>query len=394
VLRFYYPDCIDTRFGGYIAQLDERDGHVYDAASKHLVATARAVHNFSVGTLVDGPVWCRQSATHGLQFLSTVQYDPDAGGYDWVLEGRETVDATRYGYGHAFALLASASALKAGIPRARQELVRAARVLEEQFFEPDHGLYADRATREWDMASYRGQNANMHACEAHIAAYEATADRDHLDRAYGVADALCRRLATDDGLLWEHYDDDWDPDFEYNRDQPRHQFRPWGYQPGHHAEWAKLLCLLDRHRDEAWLLERAVELFDAAVDLGWDDDHGGFYYTVDETGEPVVADKYSWATTEAIGAAALLGARLSRAGDDGRTARYLEWYDRLWAHAEAHYVNPREGCWYERLTRDHVRDGANHGVEVEPGYHPVTNCYLASEALADARVADPSEADG
>ncbi len=66
VLTFYYPDCIDTRYGGYIAQLDERDGFVYDGQTKHLVATARAVHNFSVGALIDGPVWCGTEAEHGL----------------------------------------------------------------------------------------------------------------------------------------------------------------------------------------------------------------------------------------------------------------------------------------------------------------------------------------
>ena len=41
LLNFYYPDCIDHRFGGYVSQLSDTDGHVYDAKAKHLVAHCR-----------------------------------------------------------------------------------------------------------------------------------------------------------------------------------------------------------------------------------------------------------------------------------------------------------------------------------------------------------------
>ena len=65
--------------------------------------------------------------------------------------------------------------------------------------------------------------------------------------------------------------------------------------------------------------------------MGWDDENGGFYYTVEEDGTPVVADKYGWAITEGIGAAARLGRF------DGA---YLTWYDRLWEYARENFVNP------------------------------------------------------
>ncbi|MXV61145.1 AGE family epimerase/isomerase [Natronorubrum sp. JWXQ-INN-674] len=379
VLNFYYPACIDTSVGGYVAQLDERDGHVYDARTKHLVATARGVHNFSLGVIADGPHWCAYAAEHGLRFLSTVHWDDEREGYDWLLEGRTTTDWTRYCYGHAFVLLAAARALQAGISGARDELDRAFRVLEERFWEPGSGLYADQATADWELSSYRGQNANMHACEALIATYEATGERRYLERAYTVADRFTRGVTSaTDGLLWEHYTESWEPELSYNKDSPRHQFRPPGYQPGHHAEWAKLLALLADHRSEQWLLERAYDLFDAAVDLGWDDEYGGCYYTVKGDGEPIVPDKYGWVHTEGIGASALLG----RTDPD-----YLEWYDRLWTYAHEHLINPRYGNWYARLARDHERDGPNHGPAVEPGYHPLTNCWLAIRALEDTPVA-------
>ena len=372
VLTFYYPDVLDTHYGGYVAQLDERDGHVYDTSSKHLVATARAVHNFAVGIRMNAPVWCRAAAEYGLSFLRNGHWDPVREGYDWILEGRKTVDATRYCYGHAFVLLAGARAHQADIDGGRDTMERAYEVIDERFWEPSHGLCADEASPEWDRSPYRGLNATMHTCEAFIAAYEATHRRRFLERAWSIADAVTRELADDAGRIWEHYTSDWRPDRAYNRDRPAHRFRPWGYQPGHHVEWAKLLCLLHSIDPAEWAVRRAKELFDEAVEIGWDEEYGGFFYTVDGDGDPVVADKYGWAHAEGIGAAALL----SRHDES-----YLDWYDRLWEYADTHFVNPRHGNWYERLTREHERDGPNRGVGVEPGYHPLTNAWIAKQVF-------------
>ncbi|MFC7020793.1 MULTISPECIES: AGE family epimerase/isomerase [Haloarcula] len=376
VLSFYYPSCVDIHYGGYTAQLDERDGHRYDGRTKHLVATARAVHNFSVGAMLDGPVWCRAAAEHGLTFLESGHWDETHEGYDWLLEGRETVDSTRHCYGHGFVMLAGARAHQAGIEGGQETLERAYDVVDERFWEPGHGLCADEASGDWsDLSPYRGLNANMHTCEALLAAYEATGEDRYLDRARTIASTVTRDLAEDDtGRLWEHFTEDWDPDMAYNRDDPAHQFRPWGYQPGHHAEWAKLLLVLHEHDPANWQVRRATELFDVAVETGWDDEHGGFYYTVDGDGDPVVDDKYSWELTEAIGAAALLAQH-----DDA----YLEWYDRIWEHSMAHFVNPRHGNWYGRLTRAHERDDPNRGVAVEPGYHPLNNAWVAMGAFGE-----------
>ncbi|WP_331232839.1 AGE family epimerase/isomerase [Natronorarus salvus] len=383
VLNFYYPDCIDARYGGYIAQIDERDGGVYDGRTKHLVATARGVNNFSLGVLADGPDWCRYAAEHGLRFLSVAHWDDECEGYDWLLDGRDATDRTRYCYGHAFALLAGARAHRAGIPGGREELDRAFSVLEDRFFEPEYGLYADRASPDWtELSPYRGANANMHTLEALLAAGEATGEARFLDRAYTVADRFTRDLASEsDGLLWEHYTESWEPDFAYNEDEPHHQFRPPGYQPGHHAEWAKLLLVLAEHREEQWFVLRARELFDAAIDLGWDERCGGLSYTVEASGEPIVAAKYGWVHAEAIGASALLADH-----DDSD----LRWYDRLWAYAREHLIDPGTGNWYEKCTREGAYDGPNRGPAVEPGYHPATNCWLAMGVLdEDPAAFDP-----
>ncbi|WP_436922913.1 AGE family epimerase/isomerase [Halosimplex amylolyticum] len=369
LLNFYYPDCIDHRFGGYISQLSDRDGHVYDGESKLVVSTARLVFNFATGKRLGGPDWCHSAAQHGVDFLLDV-HRRDDGGYPWLLSGREVEDSERTAYGHAFVLFALSTAAEAEIPRAGEHVRETFETIDEHFWEPEHGLCKGKLDADWEETeTYRGQNANMHMCEAFIAAHEATGDEESLDRAYAIAERLALELADDgDGLLWEHYTADWEHDWEYNRDQPTHLFRPWGYQPGHLLEWAKLLCHLDEHVDADWLLPRAERFFDAAVERGWDE-RGGFVYNFDREGDPIAAEKYYWPLAEGFAAAARLAAAT---GDD----EYWTWYDRIWDYAMDNVVNPKYGNWYFRLTPDNEIDdeALDASPEVKTGYHPLAAC--------------------
>jgi mannose/cellobiose epimerase-like protein (N-acyl-D-glucosamine 2-epimerase family) len=224
----------------------------------------------------------------------------------------------------------------------------------------------------------------MHACEAFLAAYEATDEARYFDRARHIAEAITVDLAAEtDGLLWEHYTADWEQDFAYNADEPRHQFRPPGYQPGHHVEWAKLLALLDRYGDgeseESGEVEapttttdwyaRARELFDAAVDHGWSEN--GFVYTHAADGSPIVADRYGWALAEAIGASAALAERAAARGDADEVDRLRDWHRRFLVRTDL-FRGPA-GVWYEkRLPADAEGDRvAQDPPGVEPDYHPV-----------------------
>jgi mannose/cellobiose epimerase-like protein (N-acyl-D-glucosamine 2-epimerase family) len=374
LLEFYYPEAIDER-GGYIAQFDEETGEIYDRDAKHLVATCRYVVNFCLGAShVDEEPWL-DAAAHGVRFLREGHYDRETGGYDWLLEGTQSVERQRVCYGHAFVLLAYARAVEAGIDDAEPYLDETYDLLMEEFWEPEYGLCKSEYDAAFETASeYRGQNANMHTCEAMLAAYEATEDGRYLERAREIAHALTVELAAEhDGLLWEHYTDDWTHDLEYNRDKPDDLFRPWGYQPGHHIEWAKLLAVLDRYADTEWALDRAEEMFDIAVEGGWDDEHGGFVYNFDFEEEPIVDDKYGWPVAEGIGAAAALYERT------GETS-YLEWYGDLWEYGQEELMAPG-GNFYTKLTVDNEPYETDDGPETEPGYHPIGACFEGLRSL-------------
>jgi len=374
--QFYYPACVDTRHGGFVAQIRDLDGSVYDSRAKHLVSQARFTHNFALGALLGGPDYCLPVAEHGVSFLLDVLRDDD-GGYPWVLDGRTVTDDRRATYGHAFVLLALSTAARAGVDRAEAHVERTADLLEERFWEPDHGAYRSDLDAEWtELEPYRGQNANMHLCEAMLGAYEATGETRYLDRAETLADTVCRRLADrGDGLVWEHYTADWAHDWGYNEERPDDLFRPWGYQVGHLLEWAKLLALVRRHGGEPWMDERATHFFEVAVRDGWDDEYGGFHYSLGRDHEPVVTDKYFWELAEGLSAAAVLG-------DATGEASYWTWYDRIWEYTWETFVNERYGNWYAIVTREGaLHEDRDPTPKVKSGYHRINGVFEVLNTL-------------
>jgi len=389
-MAFYHPRAIDPA-GGFFHYFRD-DGSVYDASHRHLVSSTRFVHGYAMAAVefdddaVAGEY--RAAVEHGLRYLRDAHREAD-GGYAWTLRDGVPEDRTRHAYGMAFVLLACASARKAGIDTGAW-MDEVWDVLETHVWDAGAGLYRDEAAPGWRFSAYRGQNANMHLCEALIAAFEASGDARYLDRALLLADHMTRRQAAlAGGLVWEHYDADWNVDWDYHRDDPKHLFRPWGFQPGHQVEWAKLLLTLRTHlsaRGAApdWLLPTARTLFDRALAYGWDDAHGGIVYGFafeslrESAGGGDVAvegpayvcdgDKYFWVQAEAIAASM----RLFLATGD---AQYRSWYDRLWEYAWRHFVDHRFGAWYRILGRRNAKYSDGKSPAGKTDYHTMGACH-------------------
>jgi mannose/cellobiose epimerase-like protein (N-acyl-D-glucosamine 2-epimerase family) len=386
-MRFYHPRCIDPSGGFYHFFRD--DGTVYDHTTRHLVSSTRFVFNYAMAYRRFGNPEYLAAVRHGVDFLRNAHRDAGTGGYAWQLawDGRrkEVLDGDNHCYGLAFVVLAYAHALQAGLLDARDYIAETFELMEAHFWLPGHGLYADQASADWaTLDTYRGQNANMHACEAMLAAYEATQDVRYLHRAEVLARNITQRQAgLAGGFVWEHYRADWSVDWDYNRDDKTNIFRPWGYQPGHLTEWAKLLLLLERHRaalagDADWLAPRAVQLFDVALLRAWDADNGGICYGFAPDGTICDGDKYFWVQAESFAAAALLAVRT------GNPA-YWDWYDRIWTYSWQHFVDHEHGAWYRILSQDNRKLSDEKSPAGKTDYHTMGACYDVLRALELAR---------
>jgi len=371
-MAFYHPRAIDPA-GGFFHYFKD-DGTVYDRSHRHLVSSTRFVFNYALAAIEFEDADYLEAARHGLRYLREAHRNPATGGYVWTLRDGQPEDRTNHAYGVAFVLLACASALRAGLVEAELWMDETWALLEKHYWDAEAGLYRDEADANWQFSPYRGQNANMHMCEAMLAAYQASNDVRYLDRALLLADHMTRRQAAKaGGLVWEHYDAQWNVDWDYNRDNPRHLFRPWGFQPGHQTEWAKLLVILESHlaergREERWLLPTARHLFDTALMRAWDPKHGGIHYGFAPDGSICDPDKYFWVQAESLAAAALLHARTGE-------AVYDQWYERLWAYAWEHFVDHEHGAWYRILTHDNRKYDDEKSPAGKVDYHTMGACH-------------------
>mgnify|MGYP000455709392 CR=1 FL=1 len=368
-MAFYHPPCIDRERGGFFHFFRD-DGSIYDADTRHLVSSTRFIFNYAMAARRFGGAEYLEAARHGVAFLRLAHRNPTTGGYAWLLGRDQILDGTNHCYGLAFVILAYAKALEAGIAEAADHLEEAWQLMERHFWSEADGLYRDEINADWQMVSpYRGQNANMHSCEAMLAAFEATGQPKYLDR----AERLARRVSIDlaaqaGGRIWEHYDPSWQVDWDYNKDDPKHLFRPWGFQPGHQTEWTKLLLILERHRPAEWQLPTARRLFDTALERAWDHEHGGICYGIAPDGSICDGDKYFWVQAESFAAAALLAAR---SGDE----RYWDWYDRIWDYSWTNMIDHEYGAWYRILDRQNQKYDDKKSPAGKTDYHTMGACY-------------------
>ena len=376
-MNFYHPRCIDASGGFYHYFKD--DGTVYNAHHRHLVSSTRFVFNYAMAyRQFQTPDYLTQ-VKHGVTFLRDIHRDPMTGGYAWQLEWRDgrkqVTDADNHCYGLAFVVLAYAHALMAGVPEARAYLDEAVTLMNDKFWDAKHGLYADQASPDWlQVDEYRGQNANMHACEALLAAFQATGTLSYLHRAETLARHITQRQAgLAQGFIWEHYDTNWQIDWNYNVHDKANLFRPWGYQPGHFTEWAKLLVLLEAQRahlaeDSSWMIPTAEHLFTTALRYAWDEQYGGICYGFAPDLTICDGDKYFWVQAESLAAAALLAQRTGR-------QEYRDWYVSIWNYSWQHLIDHRYGAWYRILSRDNKKYSDEKSPAGKTDYHTMGACY-------------------
>ena len=343
-LEFYDPIVFAPEGGFYGCFLNT--GESFDPDARSLVGSARYVLNYATAYRLYGNPKHLNWAKWGLDFLANVHKQPN-GHYAWLLDGPAITDPRVMAYGHAFVLLAAASCLRAGINSASATLYEVFDFLEIYFWDETAGAYLDERDKTLKILSpYRGQNANMHMCEALLEAWKATGDIKFLDRAEKLANLFAFDLAAQsDGKIWEHYDTNWQVDMEYNINFPNDRYKPWGFQPGHQTEWSKLLMILNGARPNEKWVAKAKSLYDQAMSMGWDTDNGGIVYGVGPDGTVCASEKYFWVQAESFAAA-------WRLYDATGEETYLQDYKRIWQWSWDHMIDHKHGAWFRVRNRD------------------------------------------
>lgn len=376
ILAFYSPRLIDSSGGFFHNYLD--DGSLFNPGFRQLVSSTRLIVNYARAAVVLNQPEYKTVALHGLKYLEQVHYQGDSQRYAWTLQDHQPLDMTQQAYGYAFVLLAYSAVQRADIAERRDKIAETYDLLEQRFWLAEYGLYADEISSAGVLSPYRGQNANMHLCEAMLAAYQATKEPRYLARAKLLAHNITvRQAALTGGQVWEHYTANFQPDWNYNKDDPKNLYRPWGFQPGHQTEWAKLLLQLNRLDADPALVSNARSLFDIAFKTAWDSEFGGLIYGYDAQGNWCDDDKYFWVQAESFAAAALLYQTTG-------AAQYLSAYQQLWQYSWQHLVDHQYGAWYRLLNRQNQRysnEKSSAGAKCD--YHTLCACFDVLAAMPE-----------
>jgi len=122
--------------------------------------------------------------------------------------------------------------------------------------------------------------------------------------------------------------------------------------PGHSIEISWFLLHLNKYLDDEELKEMALEGLLGALDLGYDQVHGGITYMLDILNMPMMdttvtaEHKLWWPMSEALYATVL-------AFEESQETIFYDWCVTLWSCIEEHFIDKKHGGdWFGYLRRD------------------------------------------
>ena len=296
----------------------------------------------------------RSYVEHGVNGLLDLFEDKVHGGFFNAVESSgNPANGEKLAYDHVFVMLAAATALKVGVPRADELFAKIDRIIDEKFWDSNFQMMHNNWSQDFSTLDiYHGINSNMHAVEALVAAYEVTLDEKYRERAF----AICKRAVDQfakghEWLLPEHFDERWNVEAEYNKDHPADRFKPYGVTIGHLFEWSRLALQLKfiarEGEDLEWIDEGAAALYDVAKRFGWGaDGSDGFIYTMDWHKQPVVTARMHWVAAEAVMTAFTLW-------HFTHESRYMDDYNAWWSYIDLHVLDKKSGSWKHELDSHH-----------------------------------------
>jgi len=292
LLDFAQGSVIDSGGFGYLDSL----GKVDPTMPLESYVQARMIQVFGVGHKL-GLASSEKLIEHGLSSLTGFFQDKENGGFYKSTDSKGMpLNQRKNAYDHMFVLLAASTAMDLGMKGADQLFSHVDSIIDQYFWDPQFRMMSNEWNQDFsEQDSYRGINANMHAVEALLAAFDVTGKAIFRDRAFEISKRAINQFARDyEWMLPEHFDSQWNVLQEFNSENKADQFRPYGVTIGHLFEWSRLILQVEKvmpetETDQSWMLDSAKSLYEIARKFGWAADGSpGFVYTIDWQKKPVV----------------------------------------------------------------------------------------------------------
>jgi len=341
-VNFWLKNGMDEKHGGVYTCLD-RTGKIY-STDKSVWMQGRCGWMFAYLCANYGvkEEWLAASKSC-LDFMEKYCINHEAGGrmYFTVTEDGQPLRQRRYYYSEAF--YASANAEYYGVTGDKECLERARRAY-NLYWDLAHG--AEDPVGMGPKSTRKGRSFGLPMIILNVIGILLRVDPEHKEeyeqRAQQCVDEIFQyHVKPEMKCLLETVDVDGTPRLHYTDGRT--------INPGHDIEGVWFILEHAKRTGQTDLVPKAAQIFDWAMEAGWDKEYGGLLYFVDCLGLPPEAYEHDmklwWPHNEILIASMML---YRDTGDE----QYLDWFYTTAQYAEEHFCDPEYGEWYGYLRRD------------------------------------------
>ena len=386
LLPFWTSRMKDEVNGGFLTHFD-KNGLDTGEDEKSLIAQTRCIYTiasahragYGAGKLAD-------LARHGVDFLINKMWDPQHGGFFWMMnrKGEVKIDQ-KIIYGHSFAIYClSEYTLATGDKRGREYAEKTFDLLQKYCADTRHGGYWEMFHRDWTLCGPGSQggdrktlDVHMHLMEAFTTLYECTGLEVHRRKLLEDIDLLLNKIihpVYKTGIPQFYKDWSVAPQIKFDIIWGWDRFSEEGQKGnatdntcyGHNAEFAWLLLhsLEILKADPEAYKELFKIIYDHTVDNGIDTEFGGVYVEGPHSGGVYDKEKEFWQQAEVL--IGLLDAVVLFGSD-----KYWEAYKNVHRFVYDKVVNKGVGEWYPLLSRKGDPIWTHMGHSWKINYHTV-----------------------
>jgi mannobiose 2-epimerase len=378
VLAVWFPRAMDKDKGGFHSDF-ARDWRPAKSGGKFSVFQGRM-------TWIAAQVAMRRPdlreqflpyARHGVEFLDTVLWDKERGGFFWGLDddGRISPFYTdrKHLYGMSFCIYGAAAAYQATKdPKALDLAQRAFRWIESHAHDASDGGYFEWLTRDGKpilgdpeavlqraaVASfpvgYKSMNTHIHLLEAFTQLYEVWKDETLRARLEELLAVVRDKVAVEPGVLNLYFTPEWRPVADHD-------------SYGHDVETAYLMLETEdvlEHGHDPKTERMARRLVDHGLAYGWDEANGGFYREGTTFGKPEDTLKEWWTEVEGLNALLLMHDKYGQQSDV-----YFKAFQQQWRFIKEHAIDGEFRGFYMMVAADGVPTIDTKGSIWKAAYH-------------------------
>lgn len=343
--RFWLDHGIDQEHGGVYTCLD-RKGQVYSTdKSVWMQGRCSWIYSFLCHTYGVREEWLKASETC-LDFMEKYCINHQAKGrmYFTVTAEGKPLRQRRYCYSEAFYAMANAEYY--GITGKEEHLMRARRAY-DLYWDLNHGMPDPTGLGPKTIPETRsGRSFGIPMILLNVTSVMRRTDLQRTalydERAKECVDDIFRyHVRPELHCVLENVAEDGTPRLFYTEGRT--------VNPGHDIEGVWFLLEYAKQTGSQELVRQAAQIFDWAIEAGWDQEYGGLFYFIDALGKPPEAyehDMKLWWPHNEILISSLMLYR------DTEDEKYLDWFYRTLDYCKAHFADPKYGEWYGYLRRD------------------------------------------